>query len=275
MIMVQLSGLNWTENSQGDRIQFMKRRLLLITTILIMSVLAGCGQLVEMPELSEEETVLVTEYAAGLMLKYDSKYSEKLLNEDALMKAKEKELKALEQKKAYEEAAAKYRESLEASKEEDSQAVTSNEASQENTENYIDNIASFYGIDGANVVYTGYSLTDSYPESGDDILFAMDASPGKELLVLNFDVMNVTGNSIDFNMFYRSPNFSLSVNDEKKVHNQSTLLLNDMATYSGNIEAGQTVPMILVFEIPDSTGEIVSLKMKVSGDNGKGTVLLQ
>jgi len=267
--------LNWTENSQGVKIQFMKRRLLLITTILIMSVLAGCGQLVEMPELSEEETVLVTEYAAGLMLKYDSKYSEKLLNEDALMKAKEKELKALEQKKAYEEAAAKYRESLEASKEEDSQAATSNEASQENTENYIDNIASFYGIDGANVVYTGYSLTDSYPESGDDILFAMDASPGKELLVLNFDVMNVTGNSIDFNMFYRSPNFSLSVNDEKKVHNQSTLLLNDMATYSGNIEAGQTVPMILVFEIPDSTGEIVSLKMKVSGDNGKGTVLLQ
>ncbi len=32
--------------------------------------LSGCG-LVTMPELTEEQTELVTEYAAGLILKYD------------------------------------------------------------------------------------------------------------------------------------------------------------------------------------------------------------
>lgn len=254
----------------------MKRQLLLIITILIMSILVGCGQLVDMPELSDEDTALVTEYAVGLMLKHDARYSDKLLNEDELERAKAKEAKQLEQKRAYEESAAKYREELEKQQiEEESKNDTSDAAKAEVSENYIDNIASFYGIDGAQVVYTGYNLTDSYPESGEEILFAMDASPGKELLVLNFDVTNVTGASIDFDMFYRSPNLSVSVNGEKRIHFQSTLLLNDMASYMGSIEAGQTVPMILVFEISDSIDQISSLTMKASGNNGSGTIILQ
>lgn len=254
----------------------MKRRLLFISLIVALGLSSGCGQLVEMPELSEEETQLVTEYATGLMLKYDTKYSEKFLSEEELEKQKQKEIENLEKKRAYEEAAANYLTNVK--KEEESQSSqTGSQGGDEGTqssENVVENIAAFYGIDGAYVSYSGYTLCDSYPESG-DMLLSMDATPGKQLLVLNFDVINTSGSDINFDMFYRSPVFSLSVNGEKRIHNQSTLLLDDMEAYAGTISANESVPMVLVFEVSDAINSIDSLTLKVSGNSDSGMVYLQ
>ena len=254
----------------------MRKIWLSVSLVLVLGMLMGCGQLVEMPELSEEETELVTEYAAGLMIKYDSKYSGSILNDENLAKEKEKEAADREKRRAYEEAAARYLEKTAANQEDSAgpESSASSEVAAPVTENYIDNIASFYGIDGIQVGYAGYSLTYSYPESG-DMLMAMDATPGRQLLVLKFDVTNISGVDTNFDMFYRQPGFSVSVNGERRIHNQATLLLDDMAAYAGNIMAGQTIPMVLVFEVSDSISVIDSMTLKVVGDSGSGTVLLQ
>ncbi len=50
--------------------------------------------------------------------------------------------------------------------------------------------------------------------------------------------------------------------------NEVTMLENDIATYTGNLEPGQTVAGILLFEVPAETAENVStlqLSMQMGG----------
>ena len=99
-------GLNYHENN-GNMVltyiirfmeeDFMKKRLLMIIAVVTMIFCCGCGNAI--PDLSEEESAMVSEYAAGLLLKYDSEYETKFLNE------KELEEQEAIQKKIEEEAA--------------------------------------------------------------------------------------------------------------------------------------------------------------------------
>jgi len=227
-----------------------------------------------MPELSEEETELVTEYAAGLMLKYDTRYSSKgILNDDELEAMMEKEAAQREKERAYAESAKAYQESLNNKQTED--ASQTETVSHESSDPTISNIASFFGIDGFDVAYSGYELCDSYPSSGDSLLMAMDASEGKQLLVVNFNVANVSSDSGTFDMFYKSPGFTLNVNGDTKVRQQATLLLDDMAAYNGTIGMGSSENMVLIFEVGDDISSISSLVLTAKNGSEKGSITLQ
>ena len=70
--------------------------------------LTGCG-LVDMPELTEEQSALVTEYAAGLILKYDvTAMGDKLLSEEELAKGEQEEAEQRQKEREAREAAEEY-----------------------------------------------------------------------------------------------------------------------------------------------------------------------
>ena len=61
----------------------MKKHILCFFMICILSaVLCGCGNAI--PELTQEESDMVANYAAAALLKYDSGYQSRLLNEAQL-----------------------------------------------------------------------------------------------------------------------------------------------------------------------------------------------
>lgn len=256
----------------------MKKTLLLALTLSICTALSGCGAMVDMPELSEEQTELVTEYAAGLMLKYDTKYSSKLMTEEDLEKEEAKEEEERAKQEAYKEAAAAYLAKKEIAdnkaKEEKESSSSEGSSSGVSSNPSIDNIASFYGIDGFSVSYSGYEICDSYPHSGSDMLMAMEATPGKSLLVLKFNVANTSGGSANFDMFYRSPNFYVSVDGGKNIHNQATLLLDDMAAFAGEMSAGDSKEMVLIFEVDESIASVGSMTLTANNNGEKGTMVL-
>ncbi len=270
------SGLNWTENRGSAIFETMKISKKQINFLLIMcsAFLLGCGS-ATIPELSDEASLQIIEYATGLMLKYDTAYSSRLLSDKEMEEKEAEEAKERERENAYKEAAKKYQEIKENADKEKANSKSSASSASAPVEQQLSDIGGFYGIEGVSVSYTGYELTASYPNSGEDLLMAMDASPDKQLLILKFDVANISDENVNFDMFYRNPKFSISIDGEKSINHQSTLLLDDMAAYVGEISAGDTVPMVLIFEVPKDLSEIGNVTLSARNSDGKGSITLQ
>ncbi|MBR6238347.1 MAG: hypothetical protein IKQ83_04805 [Lachnospiraceae bacterium] len=249
--------------------------------ILAGSVLTGCGSLVPMPELTEEQTELVTEYAAGLILKYDlTAVDGKLLTPEELaqneMLEAQQRQRERDAKAAAEDYLAKKANAGKDKKNKSDSDSSSDSSAKAPTEQTVGDLADFYGMDGFDISYSGFEISDSYPTSGEDMLMAMDATAGKTLCVLKFNVTNSSGADATFDMFYRSPNFYLSINGGEKVHHQYTLLLDDMAASNDPVAAGETIERVLIFEIPEDVGSVSSLSLQAKNAEGvKGTMNLQ
>ena len=262
----------------------MKKKIICTFLLAVCVALNGCGALVTLPDISQEEEELITEYAAGLILKYDTKFVKgNLLDDDILVQEEAKEKDAREKERAYRKSAEEYLAKKEAAKKEDAQRddnnkETGNTASSEgeggaaSVEQQIDNIASFYGIDGFDVVYTGCELCDSYSDS---IMMDVDSSKGKQLIVLGFQVTNVSGETRNFDMFYKNPAFYLTVDGGKKVKMQGTLMFDDMSSFAGEIGAGNSQPMVLIFEIDDNITSVGNLVLTAKNGVEKGSIVLQ
>ena len=269
--------------NRNNRIGIGLRRTVIssLAAVLACSSLTGCG-LVTMPELTEEQTELVTEYAAGLILKYDALAPQsELLNEEdlATLEAQEaeKRRKEREAKAAAEDYLAKKANAEKEKKEaKDKQSCDSESFKKKDEDAQVGDLAQFYGMEGFSISYKGYELTDSYPTSGEDLLMAMDATEGKQLCVLKFDVTNNSGSEQTFDMFYHNPNFYITIDGGEKIHQQYTLLLDDMAASNDAMASGETFERVLIFEVPDSIGDIGSMTMQAKNSDGvKGTMVLK
>lgn len=183
-----------------------------ITAAILMT---GCGSV--MPDLTEEETEIISEYAAGVLLKYDRVHGGRLMSEA--------EYEMEENKKAEREAAASAAEqqneeenAAEESAASDTEVV---DVSQDAEVVVPSTIEEYYDIQDITFQYTGYELTDSYPSDSeeDNVFFAMDATEGMQLLVLKFTATNVSSADQTLDMIGYGVRFKVSVNggDRKSV----------------------------------------------------------
>ena len=152
---------------------------LLCTMMLSMT---ACGN--EIPDLTEEESQRVGEYAAVTLLKYDANNRSRLVDPEMVIAKLEKEAA---------------REATKAAQEEEKAEETGSTGTTEVTmptaqEDITASMEEFFGLpEGVSITYEDYMVTDSYPEDGaTDEYFALDASTGKKLLVLRFCLTNGT-----------------------------------------------------------------------------------
>ena len=248
----------------------MKKTTISIMMVLTISILiTGCGT--NIPNLSEEQTDLVTEYAAGLLIKYNSIPSRSLLNDAQLEAEGKKEAEEREKERKKEEAAKAYLESQDTAK-----TKNKKENSDKNKSPVISDLATFYGLEGFTILYSGYQLCQSYPdESRDDYFLAMDATEGKQLCILQFNVTNTAGEDKQFDMFEKKPLFYLSIDGKDKIPVQPTLLLDDLSSYKGTITASNLEQMVLVFEIDGSLSQLGTMELTARYGDQKGLLNLQ
>ncbi|NLL77909.1 MAG: hypothetical protein GX235_11800 [Clostridiales bacterium] len=225
-----------------------------IVVVAVMSLmLTACGESV--PEMTEEENSQVVEYAAGLLLKYDQNYETRLVEEDS--EAETEETKNVEVKK-------------DAQKPEEETPTVSADV---NT-SYVEqnkSVEDFYGVKGVEAKYIGYDLKEIYPdENVEEATYAVSAENGYKLLVLNFEIKNTTGQALDINMASAGGRFKISVNGAEPEYALTTILLNDLSSFAGTLEAGETKNLVLVGEVPleevDSISSVV-LVMKEDSEN--------
>ena len=244
----------------------MKKISILLCSIGVACALTACGN--TMPELTEEENEVITEYAVQLLLKYDKYHTSRLVD----LTAYEEEQDGIEEEP--EEELIK-----EAEEEQEVQSVSGNEVVELPEEKLTaSSIEEYYGIQGFSFHYTGCELLIEYPEAATenaaDAFFAMQATPGTQLLVLKFQVTNNSGMEQNLNMLNYGMRSRISVNDESYTSTLSTLLLNDLQAYNGTLGANESTELVAIVEVPEGTN-VQSISMQLRSDSDSAVIVLQ
>lgn len=240
---------------------------------LVMSVgllLTGCNNPFDhMPDLTEEESALIAEYAAGILIKHD-KYAGRLASDAEIVAADERE----ERLKASAEAFAEEEAQKEAEESDDSQnsgSGSSEIAAPADVQLPFEGIAEFCGLDGFRITYNGYSICDSYPEGGgEERVFSMDATGGNRLLVLQFIAENLTDEERELDILSKNIRFKIAVNEENAKSALSTLLLDDLSSYKDVVAPESTTSLVLIREVPSETAasiQTISLSLQNASEN--------
>ena len=238
----------------------MKKIRILLCSIGIACVLSGCGRTVE---LTEEENEIITEYAVGLLLKYDKYYSNHLVEMSDSEEADSEEERS-------EEVLPEEEPELEEPDIADTPVIDATEEARAST------IEEFYGIEGIAFQYAGYDLKDEYPDLTDsmELAFVMEATPGMKLLVLKFQAVNLNGIETELNMFSYGTKIRVAVNGESPKSALSTMLLNDLQTYRGMLGVDGPTELVVAIEVPDGTS-VDNLSIVLRNDTDSVTLPLQ
>lgn len=248
-----------------------------LAIILILSLsLTGCI-VPTMTELTDEQEKLITEYAAGLLLKYDSNGNNGLLTDEQLQKAEAEEEEQRAKEERTKQLAREYLEKAEIAKQKKEEEKAKKKAQKGEgagssavaagpVEIAGDGIASFVELDGVSVEYTGYEIKDTYPDDAESV-FVIDAAQGKKLVVLNMTISNTSSEDKSLDIFSNKAEYYLQI-DENTVANSNTLLLNDFSIYRDTVAAGTSVPTVLLFEVDENSAI-------ASGADGSAVLLMK
>lgn len=241
----------------------MRRVNAFLCSVAAALLMTGCG---EMPDLTQDETNLISEYAVGVLLKYDKAQSRHLVD-TAVYDAEEEEEELPDEENQEEEPEPEMEEPVE---------VVDVSQDEEEAQQTVSSVEEYYGIPNVVISYTGYELVDSYPpsEEGAVPFFSMDASSGKQLLVLKFNAQNTGGQDQQMNMLGYGATFRVSVNGEASKGALATMLVNDMQTYDDVIPANGMVEMVSIVEVPQGTN-VGSIEFILRGNGEDGHLTLQ
>ncbi len=236
-----------------------------VIMVLSAVLMTGCGNTI--PEMTEEEQELVVEYAANTLLKYDKYYERKLIELTLEQELAEDTVPKEEAKEETEEKPEK-----ESSLKPDSEVTIIDNTGDAVSENI--SIQKFLGLDSVEITYIGDEVCDAYPEQGEDLFFIMNATAGNKLLVLKFQVKNVSGTETELDIAQSNTRFKVVV-DGKQTNALTTMLLNDLAYYKGTLGAGEETELVLVCEVPEGeSGNISALGLMMKNVENTATISL-
>ena len=226
--------------------------------------MTACGN--EIPDLTEDESQRVGEYAAVTLLKYDANNRSRLVDPAIVIAKLEKE------------AAKEARRQENAQTEEQPAGSTASEIEAPTAqEDITTSLEDFFGLaEGMTLTYRDYQIADSYPEDGStDDFFALDASAGKKLLVLNFELTNGTDQEENIDFLSAASRYIITVNDSTRGNALTTMLPNDMSTYAETMAPGETQGLVLLLEVnEDVANAIQNISLHLKNASNEYTIQL-
>lgn len=242
----------------------MKKVSMILGSMAAALLMTGCGA---MPNLTQDETELISEYAVGVLLKYDTAHGRRLVDTSGYAPAEEEPQPEEPMEEPIEE---------EVPEPETEEPVVVDVSQEEQTQPEITSVEQYYGIPNIMITYQGYEMVDSYPPAGEGetLFFSMDATPGNQLLVLKFNAQNLSGEDQTLNMLGYGATFRISVNGEPSKGALATMLVNDMQTYDAVIPASSSVELVSIVEMPQGTAP-GTIDFVLRGGDTDGTLHLQ
>lgn len=234
---------------------------LLCTMMLSMT---ACGN--EIPDLTEEESQRIGEYAAVTLLKYDANNRSRLVEPEVVITKLEKD--------AAKEAA---RAEREAAKSEETASGTTEVTMPTAQEDIIASMDEFFALpEGVTLTYEDYLVADSYPEDGSaDEYFALDASQGKKLLVLRFRLTNGTEQEQTIDLLNTNSRYIITVNGSTRANALTTMLPNDMSTYAETLNPGESQELVLLLEVNEDVANAVqNIALRLKNASNEYTIQL-
>lgn len=249
------------------------KKVLVACSIMILSFFAvGCDKVIE---LTEDESRMVAEYAAELLLKYDRNIDLKYYDDGVTFT-----------EEITEDVDVTTEDTTEISTESTEDVTV--DTTEDISDGYIDetgaaisssefDLAEFAGISNLYINYSHYMLLDSYPSyDRDGVYIEIEAPDGYKLLVLKFDIENALDESQYIDLYGMDIAYNIIINDKRSAKQMLTILLDDLYTYQKNIEASMREEAVIIFQVSDSVAEsIENLKLKVTCDDKVQVVLLE
>ena len=251
----------------------------------LMSSFCGCGMFASL-DLTEEESGLIAEYAAGLLKKYNRNGS-RLMNPDYLKENEqptespeevpeevpEEETPESEQDPANVPEGMTF-DDLSAQEGEDEMGVE--DLSGEDVVLSAGSIADCLGLDGVNVTYLNYDVCDAYPDQPDDSwLISMSAREGKKLIVTRFELKNDSDEQRSCDILNAGKQYRLIVNKEKRINETVTVLMDSFSQFNTTLDPGKSEEAVLIFELDSALCEnIHSLDLVIRDSMGTETFQL-
>lgn len=130
--------------------------------------------------------------------------------------------------------------------------------------------------EGLSVVYMGEELHKTYFEDEDEnSSLSMTAAEGKQILVLNFSIMNTSDQEQSVDFLSMAPEFRITVNGTYTRRALMTGFKNDMPLYKGVIPAMQGVPLAILIEVEDAdAANLSSISLNVKNASNSCTIQL-
>lgn len=261
----------------------MRKKYICLLTLIVLAIgLSGCI-IPTLPNMTEEQEKSVTEYAAGLLLKYDTKGAKGLMSDEELEAAAKEEAEMKEKEERNKQLAQEYIERTEEARKQKEEEKASNkeDSSKEQEENVVQEkgdaivsaeaIGDFLGMDGLDISLTGFDTVLSYPGDGSSDLFSIDAAEGKKLVVAHMTLKNTSSENISVDMFDKEYDYQLDLGEGGKFGNSKTLLLNDFSMYKDSIAPDKSVDTVLLFEV-DESADIADASLRLNNGNENGSV---
>ena len=247
---------------------------ILLMTACMATFTTGCVD--AMPDLTDEQSELIAEYAAELLLKYSPNYNYKIADDSVVEAALAEEITSepeSEEEKENEETVSADENSTEVAAETTAEGdEDSEEQSQESdmiSASEATALEQSLGFEGFNIKYYDLEVNQSYPTGGDSSGFSVNAPAGKHLLVLHFDVTNQGTEAAECDFLGKQISIQANVNDSGYRKSMNTLLVNDMNNYMEEIQAGETKDIIALVAVAEqSIDEIETLKVRLSDTDG-------
>ncbi len=174
-------------------------------------LLTGCVD--AMPELTAEQSDIIAEYAAGLLLKYSPRYQYRIVSEEELAAAVTVEQEVSEPETELDSESEPIQVSTENTQEvssEDMPVDQEKETVQVQPAEDVD-FAAELGIDDVIIRYQSFEVCSSYPQ--DSTGYSVDAAKDKKLLILHFDVEGLPEQDVNCNFFDYDLKMRVTVND--------------------------------------------------------------
>lgn len=233
--------------------------------LLAMSAVLLTGCVDSMPELTDEQSDIIAEYAAGLLLKYSPNYNYKIASEEEVAAATAAaSVEVPEPETEQEQEAETDQAQTELETDQGSLSPETQEAGAEQVQPAADlDFAAELGIDDLIIRYQSFEICNSYPQ--DNTGFSVDAAQGKKLLVMHFDLEGLPEEDVDCNLFDYDIKMRVNINDTVSATVLTTLIPNDLASYMDVVKAGEIVDVVAVAEIDDMTEqEIQTLVLRAA-----------
>lgn len=213
-----------------------KRNVAVMGIVMAAICLTGCSSSVV--SLNDDENRVVARYIADKLLQNDINY-------------KKTELVYIEPAQEQEPEEQPAAQPTDASRPTEAPVLNYQEP-QDNSQDDIDsmdNWEEFFTTDEWSITYSSYDTYKTYPEKSD--VYSINASEGNQLLVLFFDVKNLTDKKIKVNLSDSRLNYKLYIGDTG-YNPQIAVLENGGLMYlKASIPAGKTEKAELVFEVPE------------------------
>lgn len=242
-----------------------------IIGVLAISACMLTGCIDSMPDMTEEQSELVAEYAADMLLKYSPNYHYRIADEEEVASAEAEMETSQEEETTQEESQPS--QDLNQTGMGETVSVDA-EASVEDGAEY--DLAAFFGMDQFSIMYASCEVTDAYPNAESGVGFSVTAPQGYNLLVLHFDVENLGEEAAQCDLFDQISKVSVNVNDAGYVQALSTLLTNDLTTYMEDIPAGEVADAVVVVPVEQTDlDEIQTAVMQITTQDSVVNISLE